>query len=1488
MVGTNPEVRPEVATATVDPGGQPGRTAAVLGDQSLLIQCVDMLRERGIDVVVVGTDAPEIADWGPTAGVPIVANDGDLATALAAHRFDYLFSITNLKIVPDDVLAMAGTLAVNFHDGPLPAYAGLHATTWALLNGEDRHGVTWHVMESGVDEGDVLDQTRFDIAPDDTAYTLNVRCYEHAITSFARLVDRLVAGEVERTPQDRSDRSYFGRYTRPEAAATIDWTSAAVRIDALHRALDFGQHENPLARTKLLIGDRVFVVHDLSIDPGPGPEPADRAITPVGTPVGTPDATPDLTVVRATEPGTVLAAADGSIRVAAADGVVRIGSLIAPDLTEVDPAGALAEAGLEVGDRLPVLDGDRAARLSARNETLARRERAWVAELDRLERVELPYPRSVAGSGDAQIETVPIGLPAAVAAHLDNIFGADPTERRRYLGAAFACYLARLTGTDRFHLDYRGPGAVIDDDLAPWFAPRVPLACAVDPSIAAAEAVEAAAAAIAATDDRGTFVLDTGLRYPELAPRRIGWAGLPLSIGLDLVGDGDSIAGAERAGLDLVLVVSDAGVAWRRDAGAYPADVFAQVETQFLGLLEQLADPSAQYRPLAELSLLTPAERERVLVDWNDTAKPVELDTTLHALFAICAAERPDQTAVVFDDGSIDGQRLTYAELAERSDRLAAELRSLGAGPGRYVGVFLHRGADMIVGLLGILKSGAAYVPLDPTYPRDRIAFMIADADLAAVLTEQRLAPEVPDYAGPVLSIDEPRPAPTDAFEPHVGSGNDHAYLIYTSGSTGTPKGVMVTHANAVNFLAGMDDHITYDEGDTWLTVTSLSFDISVLEIFWSLTRGLTLVVYGDEFAHTVDAAVAEAAPAAAVPTRDISFSLFYFASDESEAGRGDKYELLMEGAKFADANGFEAVWTPERHFYAFGGLYPNPAVTSAAIAAVTDNVHIRAGSCVLPLHHPIRVAEEWSVVDNLSRGRTGIAFAAGWQPVDFVLRPENFADRKGAMLRDVDLVQRLWRGETIEMDGPNGPTPVRTLPRPVQDELPIWLTVAGNPDTFAAAGAGGHNVLTHLLGQSVDEVAEKIRIYRDARRAAGHQGDGRVTLMLHTLVGDDVDEVRDLVREPMKDYLRSSVALIKEAAWSFPTFQQKAEAAGTSPLDVFENEDLSDEEMDALLEHAFHRYFDGSALFGTPETCRAMVEQLRAIGVDEIACQVDFGVATDEVLRRLPQLNDVREAASRKSAVRTLVSGGSEPSSAPDTSTWAAVPAADDPGERRVAPVDRSIPGLIERHEVSHFQCTPSMGSMLVADDRFRTAAARLKMCLMGGEAFPQTLAKEITDIVNEGTVLNVYGPTETTIWSSCFTVLNGDRPVSIGTPLANQQMYVVDRNLQPTPIGVPGELLIGGDGVTEGLPRTDRELTDERFIPDHFRQQLGLSRTDLAGRPARLYRTGDLVRYEAGRLDRLPRPDGLPGQDPRLPDRAGRDRGQAHRAPDGHRRRW
>jgi natural product biosynthesis luciferase-like monooxygenase protein len=807
---------------------------------------------------------------------------------------------------------------------------------------------------------------------------------------------------------------------------------------------------------------------------------------------------------------------------------------------------------------------------------------------------------------------------------------------------------------------------------------------------------------------------------------------------------------------------------------------------------------------VSDVDLLGAELRQRVVVEWNDTFVPYDRTATIHSLFESQADRTPQTRAVV-----CNGRSLTYAELDARANQLAHHLVGLGVRPGDLVGVHLERSLGLVVTALAVMKAGAAYVPLDPSYPHDRLVHMVRDSGCAVLVTDSSATDAASmgsaDRPITVVQIERDR----DAIEQHPQTRpsadvtSEHvAYCIYTSGSTGLPKGVLVEHRNVVNFFTGMDPDVPHELPATWFAVTSLSFDISVLELFYTLTRGFTVVVYVD---HDRVAAPGGGSPHA---HRPIDFSLFYFSGDASSAPGPERYRLLIEGARYADQHGFRAVWTPERHFHAFGGLYPAPAVTGAAVAAVTENVQIRAGSVVLPLDHPIRVVEAWSVIDNISNGRVGISIASGWQPNDFVLRPENYATAKQAMFDGAETLRRLWRGETVAFDGPLGaPVDVATMPSPVQPELPLWVTTAGNPDTYVQAGRTGANVLTHLLGQSVEQLAPKIEMYRQARAEAGFDPDaGVVSLMLHTYVGHDDDEVRDAVRGPLKEYLGTSFSLLKEYAWSFPAFARPAGSEGDALADA-DFADLSPDDLDAVLEFAFLRYFESSGLFGTPERCLEMVDRLKAIGVDEIACLVDFGVDTDSVLASLPVLTDIMVAAN---------------------------PAPAEPTASTIEPVEHlSVAEQLDHYEVTHLQCTPSMARMFSLQDDTRGALAKVPNMYVGGEALPVALARDLSAARDGRPLTNMYGPTETTIWSTTWRVPADVERIQIGQPIANTAIYILDTRLQPVLPGVPGDLWIGGDGVVRGYHERP-ELTAERFVTDPFR-----------GSPHRMYCTGDLARW-------------------------------------------
>lgn len=778
-------------------------------------------------------------------------------------------------------------------------------------------------------------------------------------------------------------------------------------------------------------------------------------------------------------------------------------------------------------------------------------------------------------------------------------------------------------------------------------------------------------------------------------------------------------------------------------------------------------------------------EDQDIVYSWNTAAKKDLLSyQSVVQLFEEQVSKTPDAIAVVFKESW-----LTYGELNAKANQLARYIRlqyqektGKEFGKDMLVAICIERSIEMLIGILAILKAGGAYVPFDAKYPDERIRYMLRDTDCKLMLTQNTFVSRLAKINSDVelLCLDVIPYMQEDKSNLSISiHREDLAYVIYTSGTTGEPKGVMIEQGNVVNFLVNMD----LGEVGVWLAVTNISFDISVLELLGTLIKGFKVILTSEVGLNKENLLYAD---------KKMDFGLFYFGNYASNLAQEMRYQILLEGAKYADENDFTAVWTPERHFAEFGGLYPNPAITSAALAGMTKRISIRSGSCVLPLHNPIRVAEDWALIDNLSQGRVGLAFASGWHENDFILMPENYKDRKNILLESLSMVQKLWRGEAVTVTGVKGEErEVNIYPRPIQGELPFWLTTAGSPEVFRKAGEIGAKVLTHLLGQSIDELAEKIKIYKNAYKAAGHdKGNGQVVLMIHAFVSSSEEYVLSQVKEPFKNYLRTAVDLIK-----------KQERQG-------DLREIEESDMETVLEQAFVRYYKTSGLFGTPDSCLKLVDQLKGAGVDELACLIDFGVAEEIVLSNLQYLNELR-LKSR------------------------ALQRAETPEE------------LIERHDVTHVQCTPSL-AQLIFEEEHAVKLKSLKQIFLGGEALTESLVKKIRRVSN-AKLCNLYGPTEATIWATLAEI--DDERITIGKPLPNMEAYILNRDQVLCGKGMVGELYLSGLGIARGYLHRE-SLTAERFRL----HQLGPSAND----SRRLYKTGDLCRYQSdGRIEYVGRDD-------------------------------
>ncbi len=247
---------------------------------------------------------------------------------------------------------------------------------------------------------------------------------------------------------------------------------------------------------------------------------------------------------------------------------------------------------------------------------------------------------------------------------------------------------------------------------------------------------------------------------------------------------------------------------------------------------------------ISEIEILSDAERRQLLVDWNDTFVPYPPEQRIHELFEKRVAESPSALALVSGD-----EQLTYGELNRRADQLAHYLRSLGVGPESRVGVMMERSIEMVVALFGTLKAGGAYVPLDPEYPQERLAYMLEDAQIKVLLTQQHLRERVTEHSMVTACLDtewneiSARGSNLGPVMPSHVSGANACYVIYTSGTTGRPKGTINTHAAVCNRLLWMQDAYGLTEHDCVLQKTPFSFDVSVWEFFWPLMIGARLVI---------------------------------------------------------------------------------------------------------------------------------------------------------------------------------------------------------------------------------------------------------------------------------------------------------------------------------------------------------------------------------------------------------------------------------------------------------------------------------------------------------------------------------------------------------------------------------------------------------------------------------------------------------------------
>ena len=785
---------------------QHSRSCVLVGEGNLLIECGLLLRQAGVRIGGVISDDVAVLQWAHSLRLPTIGHGADVVAWLERSPFDYLLSVINLRILPVEALQLPRIAAINFHDGPLPRYAGLIAPSWALFNGEKTYGITWHLMESTIDTGAIVRQRWFDVTADETALSLNLKCFKEGLAALAELVPDLMRGVIAATPQDFALRTYYAGSRRPVAGGVLNWSRHGEESEAMARGTDFGPYFNPLVLPKIWTGTDFLVASDVGL----------------------------AGLAASAPPGAVLAMDDALLTIATASRPVTVGRLATIDGESLSVAEAARRYQLHVGRVLPLLEVERGEQLTQLNETLSRHERFWADRLQSLCPVTLGRtPHAAPAARIRALTSQAWHVPKEVDAWLER--RAHRWQQREFLLAAFGAFLARLGVHDTFDVEFHDDGSQPEDPTG-VFAEHVPFRFDIDDDFGIV--LERVREELARIAHRKTYPRDLVPRSPSLRsrPELLSKSKLPLAVEFGSVGN------RSDSGHDLVMRFPFEGSEGFAVFGDACLDSMPAMVQRFSTFVRNLA--ISEGVSLRGIPLVSEEERHILLEQWGTAGGADESTDCLHELFDAQASRTPD--AVALQSGSVE---LTYREVRRRADSLAARLRRLDVGPDVPVGICLGRSSESIVGILGILKAGGAYVPLDPAYPRHRLAFIVNDSGMRAVVTTRDLAVRVPSgaMARVYLDADAASGVADESFEPVAVTHRNLAYIIYTSGSTGEPKGVMVEHRAVVNFTKAAQARYTLRPVDRVLQFASLNFDASVEEIFPCLTSGGTLVLRNDE-----------------------------------------------------------------------------------------------------------------------------------------------------------------------------------------------------------------------------------------------------------------------------------------------------------------------------------------------------------------------------------------------------------------------------------------------------------------------------------------------------------------------------------------------------------------------------------------------------------------------------------------------------------------
>lgn len=750
----------------------------LIGNGSLMIPCGEYLIEKNCEIKAVITSNEEIMEWCEEHKIHTLREDN--MNEIEKISFDYLFSIVYLDVLPVSMIRLPKKMAINYHDALLPFYAGIHATSWAIMNGEKLHGITWHVMEEKLDTGNILVQKEVEIERGETAVSLNIKCFQAALEAFYELTDCLLESNTALIPQDLTKRSYYGKWRKPRYAAFIDWNNNTEDILNFVHALDFGTYDNTLAVPRIRYRNHNYIVEEVEeYEVASPPKPA---------------------LARMYNDGLIVGTKNGFLRIR------KLIDLVGKQMNMVSMfQNEQEEFSL-------MIESETVSDLQATIERVCKKEPYWVSKYK-------------AYNMDKSIWKKALGKVPCQKKPEEKRQMKQKTSNVEELIVSIAVELIKCGMTRYQHIGYcdtlyQGNGICKENVLF--------LINLEEPD----ELLDNIKAEINDVKQNISFTEDIFYRYPEIHQKYI----VPF--------------------ITVYLNVSNVDL--------YSSEVNFIFDSNTNEVEYSCCDKYLEEFAVQVMNRLS--NKEHYNMGTVETKKTKEFKS-VYQLINEQIVKQKDKIALISET-----DKITYSQLKDRIEDRAAVFYQNGIRKNMNVGVLLPRTHEVLISFLALQKLGAVYIPMDETYPAERLDFMAEDGQITYLVTDSRMSSQLTKGSFKVLHID--REKEIQGFKPEEVEIDpyDPVYILYTSGSTGKPKGVVVNQLGLGNFLVSMRKKPGFTEKDVLLSVTTVCFDISGLELYLPLISGgttnmLSSQVTNDgivlrEIIENSDASVIQATPA--------------------------------------------------------------------------------------------------------------------------------------------------------------------------------------------------------------------------------------------------------------------------------------------------------------------------------------------------------------------------------------------------------------------------------------------------------------------------------------------------------------------------------------------------------------------------------------------------------------------------------------------------